>query len=297
VNIIDLEKLKEIRQSVLISMFADDYLMDKFVLKGGSALQLGYKIDNRSSIDIDLSMEDDITNDELDIMKEKIHKSLQRIFDFEGYVVFDYKFEHRPKVIKNGFPEFWGGYGVEFKLLLKEQAELIDKDIDHARNTAEIVGNRHKRTFKVDISKYEYCRRKKQIEIFDYTINIYTPEMLVIEKLRALCQQMKEYKYHTNGKPPRTRDIYDIYVLMEKLEVSLSNEIDLIKDVFAIKEVPVELLTEIQNYKTHYLEGLQQLSDTIPGGLTEEKFNECFDFVVNLVNEVLETTKAIPEHI
>jgi len=34
----DLNKLKEIRKLVLIAMFADDYLMERFVLKGGAAL-------------------------------------------------------------------------------------------------------------------------------------------------------------------------------------------------------------------------------------------------------------------
>lgn len=190
-------------------------------------------------------------------------------------------------------PNFGGGYKVEFKLLPKAETELISRNIEQARRIAEVVGNDQKRTFKIDISKFEFCGRKSQIEIDDYTINIYTPEMIVIEKLRALCQQMKEYKYYRKGKAPRTRDIYDIYVLVKNLNVSLDNEADLINDVFKAKEVPVELLGKIPDNKDHYLKGLQQLSDTIENGLTEQQFDECFNLVVNLTNTVLTANAAL----
>ncbi|MDY6787161.1 MAG: nucleotidyl transferase AbiEii/AbiGii toxin family protein, partial [candidate division WOR-3 bacterium] len=61
----ELEFLNLIRRKIIVALFSDDYLMDKLVLKGGSAIDLVYKIDQRSSIDLDFSMEDDFKNSEM----------------------------------------------------------------------------------------------------------------------------------------------------------------------------------------------------------------------------------------
>ena len=52
----DFDKLRFIRKLVLIAIFSDDDLMDTFVVKGGSAVDLIYKLDARASVDIDLSI-------------------------------------------------------------------------------------------------------------------------------------------------------------------------------------------------------------------------------------------------
>mgnify|MGYP003603073218 CR=1 FL=1 len=52
----DFDKLRFIRKLVLIAIFSDDDLMDTFVVKGGSAIDLIYKLDARASVDIDLSI-------------------------------------------------------------------------------------------------------------------------------------------------------------------------------------------------------------------------------------------------
>jgi len=54
-----LQRLEEIKRLVIIAMFSDDDLMDRFVLKGGNALDLAYKVSTRASMDVDLSMESD----------------------------------------------------------------------------------------------------------------------------------------------------------------------------------------------------------------------------------------------
>jgi predicted nucleotidyltransferase component of viral defense system len=48
-----------IRRLVIISVFADDVLMNRLVLKGGNALSLVHRIGSRSSIDVDFSVADD----------------------------------------------------------------------------------------------------------------------------------------------------------------------------------------------------------------------------------------------
>ena len=52
----DFDKLRFIRKLVLIAIFSDDDLMDTFVVNGGSAIDLIYKLDARASVDIDLSI-------------------------------------------------------------------------------------------------------------------------------------------------------------------------------------------------------------------------------------------------
>jgi hypothetical protein len=48
--------LAEIRRLVVIAMFSDDVLMDKFVLKGRNALDIVHKLGARRSLNIDLSI-------------------------------------------------------------------------------------------------------------------------------------------------------------------------------------------------------------------------------------------------
>lgn len=50
-------KTEEILKLTISSFFYDDELAEIFVLKGGNALSLGHGISNRSSLDIDLSMD------------------------------------------------------------------------------------------------------------------------------------------------------------------------------------------------------------------------------------------------
>ena len=60
----DFDKLRFIRKLVLIAIFSDDDLMDTFVVKGGSAIDLLYKLDARASVDIDLLMDNDFSEAE-----------------------------------------------------------------------------------------------------------------------------------------------------------------------------------------------------------------------------------------
>mgnify|MGYP000087180705 CR=1 FL=1 len=79
--------LKEIRRIVIIALFSDDELMEKFVLKGGNALDIIHSIGTRSSVDVDLSMSGDFAD--LEDAKKRIFKGLRDRFDAVGFVVFD----------------------------------------------------------------------------------------------------------------------------------------------------------------------------------------------------------------
>src|SRR5437762_1394305 len=107
--------LAAIRRLVIIAMFSDDYLMEKFVLKGGNALSLVYGIGARSSIDVDLSIPDDFTD--LPMVTSRISRALKDRFEAAGFVVFDERFQERPSVPKLGRTERIGGYQLEFKII------------------------------------------------------------------------------------------------------------------------------------------------------------------------------------
>ena len=69
---------EKIKKLVIIAMFSDDELMDRFVLKGGNALDLIHHVSTRASVDIDLSIADDFTPDERLALQGRMEKALPR---------------------------------------------------------------------------------------------------------------------------------------------------------------------------------------------------------------------------
>jgi len=152
--------LDGIRKLVIISMFTNDYLLDKFVLKGGNALNLIYNIDERSSIDIDLSIESDFKKDKLKLVKKILKNNLEDNFIRKDLIVFDFEFRPRPSRPVNRNKEFWGGYRINFKIIDKDTYKLYEGDLDSIRRDSVVVGPNNIRKLKIDISKYEICKPK-----------------------------------------------------------------------------------------------------------------------------------------
>lgn len=276
----ELSELEEIRKIGIIAMFSDDDLMAMLVLKGGNAISMFYGEYSRASIDLDFSLCDDIDKKDFSTIESKIKKVLEKSFQEHGYFVFDFKFYEKPRVKKEGIKDFWGGYRVEFKLMEKERVKDFLGNIGKMRKGALSLGSGEKKPFTIDISKHEYCGPKEEKELDGFTIYVYTPEMLVIEKIRAICQQMDEYPYGT--KSARARDFIDIYILMENQKVDLLEErnIELIKLIFAAKEVPLELIGKIPKYREFHERDFRSVVDTINAGFPLKDFNYYFDYVV-----------------
>src|SRR5262245_19922938 len=116
---------------------------------------------------------------------------------------------------------------------------------NHAKRQIDalLVGPNQQRTFSVDFSKGEYTSGKAEVELNDYTIYVYTPEMVVIEKLRAVCQQMAEYTTKNRGNA-RARDFYDIHLVITKTGIDLRRpeNLDMLRHIFEAKHVAIELL-------------------------------------------------------
>jgi hypothetical protein len=271
--------LEDIRRIVIIALFSDDQLTEKLVLKGGNALDIVYGIGTRSSVDVDLSMPDDFLD--LEDAKTRIFKALRDRFDSAGYVVFDEKFQPKPSVPRKDQRPRWGGYQVGFKIADRETHRKHHADIQALRRNASLVGPEQKRTFKIDISKYEFCEPKTEVEVDHYTVYVYTLPMMAIEKLRAICQQMPEYEPHPT---PRARDFYDIHsiTIAAGFDISSPENVELIKNIFEAKLVPLSLLRKIETTRDYHSVDWPAVQQSVSGHL--ESFDFYFDYVVALVN-------------
>jgi hypothetical protein len=200
-------------------------------------------------------------------------------------VLFDFNFVPKPNIPGPKQPEWWGGYIVEFKLAEAGVFERHNGDIDALRRNAAVLGPAQKRTYSIDISKNEYCAGKVKKQVDDYTIYVYSLEMIAIEKLRAICQQMPEYEI-TAHKSPRARDFYDIYQILqcENVDLTTSTNRELFNHIFSAKKVPLELLGNIGQHKAFHEPDWPSVDASISG--SRERFDFYFDFVLRLVSSL-----------
>lgn len=266
----------EIRSLVIVALFAEDRLLDQLVLKGGNAINLIYGYGSRSSLDVDCSIDGDFAN--LDEVRHLLFRSLQTRFRELNHEVFDFSLEARPLVQRTGANDRWGGYTAEFKIIQRGLIEHASGDVEKLRRTAVEIGPAHQRTFRVDFSKYEFCAPKVQEELNDYAIYVYTPEMLSLEKLRAICQQMEEYPIQRN-RSPRARDFYDIYVVLTEGNVDWASDscLELARSIFAAKAVSLGLIELIPRYRDFHQQDWASVENSV-----REKL-EPFDFYVDFV--------------
>ena len=287
----DFDKLRFIRKLVLIAIFSDDDLMDRFVVKGGSAIDLIYKLDSRASVDIDLSMEDDFSEAELTVVKQKLDVAIRQTFEEHDYTIFDFNITEKPRNLSPDLSGFWGGYQVEFKIQTLDNKSIISTNIEMARKTSQIIGLNNSKKFTIDISKFEYCKEKESVEIDGYTMYAYTPKMIVIEKLRAICQQMAEYPINQGKtKKSRPRDFYDITVIVNHYGMTFDeDDFELIQAVFGLKKVDLVLLSPIPNYKNFFSQDLESLRETlIASRLAQFNFDDCYNFVFIIAEQILQ---------
>lgn len=268
----------EIRRKVIVAMFSDDTLFHQLTLKGGNALNLIYKFGSRTSIDIDLSLDSDFAD--IRDTSRRIFRALRNRFAEAHLAVFDEKIESRPQTTEGATDHRWGGYEVSFKLIDTAIFQAYASDIERTRREAMVIAPDNQRTFRVQISKYEHCVGKREVELDKYLVVVYTPEMIAVEKLRAICQQMPDYS--KRGHPaPRARDFYDIHTILTSTGIKLdsTNNLQLFRDIFAAKEVDLELLTRMAEQREFHRLDWPSVQVSVLGSL--EDFDFYFDFVLN----------------
>ena len=292
-----MKQLDDITRLVIIAMFSDDSLLERLVLKGGNALDLIHQISTRASCDVDFSMQGDFSKDELDDVKSRVETSLKQTFREAGLDVFDFKMEEVPEGLTDDVADFWGGYGVEFKVIEPSRKSKLGGDLNAIRNRALKLGPGEKTKFSIDISKHEFVTGKQSYELGGYLIFAYSPAMMVCEKLRAICQQMTEYgpvvKRNRAG-GARARDFLDIHTLVTEFgfDAASKQNQDLLGHIFLAKRVPLSLLALVANYAEFHRGNFLAVKDTVKPGVALKPFDFYFDFVIELISKLDENVRG-----
>lgn len=278
------EILEKIKRYTISALVADEVLMGMLVLKGGNALNLAYEITNRGSLDIDFSIEKDFTDEEKRRLQNQIDSLLQNEFTREGLKVFDVKFFDRPQKINESVKSFWGGYLIEFKVIEEEKYNSLNGDKESIRRNAIPLHIDNSTKFTIDISKYEYIAGKKMTDMEGAIVYVYTPEMLAIEKLRALCQQVPDYKDIVISITPksRARDFYDIYNITQSFNIdyTIPENVELCKHIFDAKRVPLNYIQMLNKQKEFHRQSWESVVSTVDQKEKLKSFDYYFDFVL-----------------
>lgn len=270
-----------LRRLVIVSIFTDDDLMGRVVLKGGNALSLVYGIGKRSSLDVDFSLPSDFHD--MAQTERRLVAALTDRFDSAGYRVFDARLVSKP-ADPRGRPPAWGGYTLEFKLISQLLAGRLRK-LEDIRRQAEVTGPAQQRILRVEFSKYEFCGEKIEVEFDGYTIYVYPLDLIALEKLRAICQQMPEYPFVRN-KRARARDFYDIYCICVEglVDLGSARAHTLIRQVFAAKAVPLQLVSRIANYREFHRLDWPSVVDSVSGRVAD--FDFYFEWLIREIEKL-----------
>lgn len=276
-----LEFLQRVRTLVVVAMFSDDVLMQRLVLKGGNLMDLVYDISARSSLDVDFSIDGDFSDAE--DLTIRVERTLISTFSDDGYVVFDMKLREVPPFVSDDLKDFWGGYKVEFKLISRQRFDEFAGDLDRIPRNAEPVGKRGSPKFEIDLSKYEFCEAKEEYHLDDYLIYGQSPPMFVGEKLRAICQQMDEYREVVKKHVAlRARDFVDIYVAADFFQIDFTSGDfhDILQKTFAAKKVPVNLLARLDAVRDVHRDDFESVQATVKPDFPLRDYDFYFDFVL-----------------
>ncbi len=238
---------------------------------------------SRFSADTDFSVQKAISAHE--VFFEVLESALKTEFFRNGYFVFDFFFQRKPKIKKEGAPNFWSGWAVGFKLVLSTSA---NDSIEQKRREAIIPVGATTSVISLDISEYEYCGSVETIKVKNTDVRVYSRTLLLLEKMRAICQQHPDYPLKAVDQ--RARDYYDIerlwnVVLTERAAADfIADCAKHIEQVFAAKGVDIGLLAKIfdEDFVSLQKAGWSAVEATTTGKL------EAFDYY----NESLKTLAA-----
>ena len=271
---------EQVRRLAITAVFSDDYFFDRVVLKGGNALAIALGLSGRSSLDLDFSIENDFENPAE--AAERLEAALKRRFASVAMVVVDFSFNPRPFTPREGAPR-WGGYLAEFKLIEEAREKQLGDDKQARGRESIVIGPDQQRKFTIDLSKFEYTQGNIVREIDSFDVRVYTPEMISIEKLRAICQQMPEYVLNRTPSA-RARDFFDIYLIysITGFRVGSPGNRALLRNIFAAKDVPLEFLPLITREREFHRPDWDSVRQSINNDSLKE-FDFYFDFVVEEV--------------
>jgi predicted nucleotidyltransferase component of viral defense system len=280
--------IEEIKRLVIIALASDEQLMVTLVLKGGNAIDIlqnkHARSLSRSSYDIDFSIAGDFDED-MEGIKGLIKKTISNTFLENGLTVFDYKFFLKPSSVRPEVKDFWGGYNIEFKIILTKEYHRAQGGMERLRRSAIAILPNNSPKIEIEISKYEYVKDKIEANVDGYLIYIYSPEMIVFEKVRAICQQFPEYAVivPSHSPRPRARDFYDIFLIMDqhRIDPVLKKNKEMLACIFQAKHVPLDYLRLIHKNLAFHKQDWQNVLDTLPAKEEAESFDFYAGYVLN----------------
>jgi hypothetical protein len=147
-----------------------------------------------------------------------------------------------------------------------------------------VIGPLNQRKFSIDLSKFEFTQGKLTRELDSFDIKVYAPEMIAIEKLRAICQQMPEYRLNRTPSA-RARDFFDIHLIATVTLMNFGSQEskDLLRNIFAAKDVPIEYLQLIAAQREFHRPDWDSVRNSIAQDSLKD-FDFYFDFVLEQVS-------------
>jgi predicted nucleotidyltransferase component of viral defense system len=275
-------KIEDVITEVVIAIYGSPRLAKLLILKGGSAMRMFDEQKARLSIDADFSIEDVLADS--DPVFREMEDCFATRFSSHGFDLIDFKTAKKPKKLRRGFPEWWGGWACEFKLVDTKHSK---KTLETRRRNALIPEGANSPRVQIDLSEHEYCGKQRTKTIDGVRIRAYSREMLVLEKLRAICQQHPDYPYRQQTKN-RARDFYDIHNLTgDTSDAFIARCQHHLGAVFDAKEVPLWLLRGLWDddaFIDEFRLGFDLVKDTVRGRLDD--FSTYLEHVRFLVQDV-----------
>jgi len=147
---------------------------------------------------------------------------------------------------------------------------------------SQVTGVGSQRIFTIEISKFEHVEGKLVVDVAGFDCYVYSPAMIAIEKLRAICQQSPLYPLRRNP-APRPRDFFDIHTIATRAgcDIAAAEHHKLVKAMFSAKSVDLELIRDIGSPDRRDFHGQQwsAVVNAIRGG-APASFEHYYDFVV-----------------
>lgn len=139
-------------------------------------------------------------------------------------------------------------------------------------------------SFHLEFSKFEYIRNKEEVKVDGYSIYIYTPEMIIFEKLRAVCQQLPDYSaiVPSHSSRARARDFYDIHLIIEMHGINpdtIENK-ELLTCIFEAKKVPLSFIGDIRDHRYIHSDDWENVKDTVSANQDLKEFDFYFNYVL-----------------
>lgn len=309
------KQIQFIQNLSLCAILSSDIFENKTVLTGGSVLNLVYNIQNRISVDLDLSLESPILPHEYRRLESELDANFDAFFSKENFKVLHPRLEirslnlHNEFLSENSFNPKEILYKYMFQLMdLHEYEEICNHPGDtkehketNCKNKIMLLPNK-KSFFEVDFKWEGSIIEKQEYKMNNYTLTVPSPYVLLCKKLIGICAHSPNIgDTPAKFKRARAQDFFDIHSLVDSKMVHLQdlihpNYLEIFRNVITEKNIDISSLKDIKNHREfHQSNFSHSVLNMSPYPL--KSFEYYFDFVIHLIDYMypfLSTFKSAP---